>query len=117
MGRAEWLSVGQGRIRWNEEIARKALSAHRASGLSEAAFARQHGLNAQRFAWWRRRLAGGETRLRPQPSNVRLAPAVVVATRRALVRIGGRIEIEGIDPRELPVDWLADLVRALADER
>ena len=47
----------RGRKQWREDDARRALQLCETSGQSRAAFARQYGLRATRFAWWKRRLA------------------------------------------------------------
>jgi transposase-like protein len=42
--------------RWTTQEARRVLAAVRDSGLSLAAFAREHDLRQQRLSWWRKRL-------------------------------------------------------------
>jgi len=41
--------------RWNEARARRVIARADQSGLSDRAFARREGFNAQRLSWWRRR--------------------------------------------------------------
>lgn len=41
---------------WRRETAELVLEAWAESGLSVAAFARQHGIQAKRLGWWRKRL-------------------------------------------------------------
>jgi len=68
--RAEYLI----RRRWTVEVARAALSALAASGLSVAAFAAREGLDAQRLYGWRRRLGPPES---VSPSFVEVTSAAV----------------------------------------
>ena len=48
------------RRRWTESDAREVLGALDRSGKTLAAFCAEHGLDAQRMYYWRRRLAEGE---------------------------------------------------------
>jgi transposase-like protein len=48
------------RPRWTAQDARTALAALERSGKSVREFAKQHGLDPQRFWSWRRRVAGGD---------------------------------------------------------
>jgi len=58
------------RKRWSEEDARKAIDALEESGQAVSVFAARHGLDAQRFYLWRRRLR----RARP-PAFIEVKPA------------------------------------------
>ena len=44
---------------WDEADALVALEAFDASGMSGAAFAREHGFSRERLSWWRRKLGPG----------------------------------------------------------
>jgi hypothetical protein len=57
---------------WHREEAELALEAWAASGLSLAAFARRHQIEAKRLGRWRRRLAEGEVVEAPTPRFHRL---------------------------------------------
>jgi transposase-like protein len=48
--------------RWSRQDAEQMAVALRASGLSAARFAKQHGLNGQRVYWWMAQLGGGAAR-------------------------------------------------------
>jgi transposase-like protein len=60
------------RRRWTEAEARAALAAWEGSGVSLAEFARHNGLEVQRLARWRRRLAAerGGTRAQAAPEFI-----------------------------------------------
>ncbi len=100
--------------RWTEADGRRVLAAQARSGQSVAAFAREHGLDAQRVFWWRRRL--GDVSGQDAAESMTFAPVVVTGTSgvAAVVRIG-EIEIEVVDPARVAPEWLADLL-ALASE-
>ena len=87
---------------WQERVAQ-----WRASGLSQRAFAREHGFSQKQVSYWSRRLAVAQ----PAPGFV---PVCVTSTGAA----------EGISlrsahgwmltlPRNVPANWLAELMRAL----
>lgn len=72
MGQKLELDVAALRRRtWTEREARMVLSKAADSGLSLAAFARKHGLCAQRLYWWRDRVG--------RPSAARLVPVTVLS--------------------------------------
>jgi transposase-like protein len=107
--------------RWSEDDAREVIEAWRRSGQSVAAFARHHGLGAERVLWWRRRLGEWLTRTtamvvadRPQA----FIPAAVLTqgenARRVMIRGAGRLAIEIEDA---PASWVAGLVRELTRRR
>jgi transposase-like protein len=60
--------------RWNAPVARTALAALAASGLSAGAFAAREGLDAQRLRSWRRRLARGSHRATRAAAFVEVVP-------------------------------------------
>jgi transposase-like protein len=116
MARRRSASIDLRRIRherWSEAEGRAAVELWRASGLSMSAFAREHGLNTQRIAWWKRRL---EDDVRDETAGVALAPVVVTGelgrSGAVLVRVG-LVEIEVREPDEVDASWLAALVHAM----
>lgn len=52
-----WIAALSGPKQWTSDDAKRVLAAWKNSGESMAGFAHRHGLNAQRIAWWRERLA------------------------------------------------------------
>ncbi len=50
------------------------------SGLSQAAFCRQHGLKAVTFGWWKRKLATGRTHIRRRGAAAGRASSVARRT-------------------------------------
>jgi len=101
--------------RWSAAHARSALTAHRESGLSLAAFARREGLPLHRLQWWRSRL---DDPPREPAAPVRLVPVTIRPTATSLsaspgiemeIRGGRRLRVAGpFDP-----DLLVRLVCAL----
>jgi hypothetical protein len=101
--------------RWSAVQAREALSEHKESGLSLAAFARRQGLPLHRLQWWRARLNDDS---HEQTAPVRLVPVTIRATPASSslppgieleIRGGRLLRIAGpFDP-----DLLVRLVRAL----
>jgi hypothetical protein len=109
--------------RWNAATARTVLAAWEASGTSLAGFARENGIGVWRLGWWRKQLEAGASR--PVPRATPIAPLTFVpatvmssgSTRaRISVRLPSGIEVEATDASALPVQWLAELVRALGRE-
>jgi transposase-like protein len=95
--------------RWTAEDARLALVALRESGLSMSAFARRHGLTAQRLSWWRKRLkAWSEEPMRLVPAE---PPAEARGEARVCVRLGTELVIEVSGA--VPAEWLATVLREL----
>lgn len=80
--------------RWREEEARKVMSAWRGSGETVRAFAREHGLVAERLYRWARRLKVGESE--DAFHRVRLLGVSEVVE-------GRKIEIELMDGRRVRV--------------
>jgi len=99
--------------RWSTEDAHRVLAACEASRLSQAAFCREHGLQAKRLSWWRKRLREWGAQ-RATTNRVRLAPAVVpaVAAPQITIRLPGEVEIE---VAEVGASFLAALVSELRE--
>lgn len=72
---SKWQQKGVSGERWTESEARAAVAAWRASGERMASFARRHGLDRQRFGWWRRRLDEGGSSLVPVTITSSRSPA------------------------------------------
>lgn len=87
---------------WQERVA-----AWRASGLSQRAFALEHGFSQKQISYWSRRLAGAQ----PAPGfvPVRLAPAVAADAISLRCAHGWTLTL----PRDVPASWLAEMLRAL----
>ena len=108
-----------GAVRWSEADARRVLDAWRRSGRSAYAYAREHGMNAQRLLWWRKRLGEWEHEGRAprRSARVRLVPAVLAADPRApaaVVRLGAHVTVEISEVSSVPASWVASLARELA---
>lgn len=84
-----------GEDRWGEAEARVVVSAWRRSGKSMAAFAREHGLVAQRLSRWSRRVKGAAT------SKVRFHPVRLIEGRREVE--GFSLEVVLVDGRRVRV--------------
>ena len=63
-------------VYWSDAEGRSAVIAWRASGLTKKAFARRHGIAAQRITYWERRLPSSST----MRADITLAPVTVLAT-------------------------------------
>lgn len=116
MSRNSWVAAAQAGARWSREEAQEALEAWNRSGESLAAFARRHGVVAQRLSWWRKRLAIGVVP-RPAPPGllpvtVREAPLITLSSAAVSVR-WGTVRIDVADPSKVPPRWLAALVSSL----
>jgi hypothetical protein len=93
---------------WHEDDARGVIEDWRASGLSMAAFARQHGLRVERIRRWRRRIED-------EPSEPRFVRLVVREPENEAeplwVHVGSaRIEV----PRGFDEETLLRLIRTLS---
>jgi hypothetical protein len=80
-----------------------------------ARFARARGYQAQRLAWWAKRLEPAATATQ---ASVRLAPVVITDRARCAVRVAieattVRVEID--DASAVHPAWIAALVSALRD--
>ncbi len=109
------LAVLRGRKQWRPDDARRVLDEVARSGLSMTAFARRHGFNVQRIAWWKKQLAKTNgTTLTLVPLTVKAAPPFACATRVGALTIdidGVRIEVG--DPAQVAPQWLVALIDAL----
>jgi hypothetical protein len=102
--------------RW--ELWKSHLAAWKASGLSQAAYCREQGVNPVQFSWWKRRQS------QAVPPRALRRPAFVAARivassepareRRLTLELGGicRLEVAG----ELDAPFLATLVRLLVGQ-
>jgi transposase-like protein len=113
IGAAEWRELIE--RRWSEEDARRVLAAWRESGDSAYAFAREHGLNAQRLGWWSKRLGDWE----PADEVDGFVRADVIATPRStpssapvVVHASSGVVIE-VEPTRVDATWLAALLLEL----
>jgi transposase-like protein len=104
--------------KWTRVDGERLVAAWQESGLSVREFARQHGIDAQRVQWWKRRIIGvaGETKLR-KDQGARFVP---VTARRSegsqpavIVRVGDAV-IEVHEPSVVAPGWLAVLVSQYA---
>lgn len=99
---------------WTDDDARQALLAWEGSGLTLAAFGRQHGIQAKRLYWWRKRLTQES-----DPSQIEFVEAEVVGTGPASCALelhlssGARIDV--ITPGQVDPGWLLHLVRGLSE--
>lgn len=81
-----------------------------------AAFARKHGVNAQRLSWWRKRLGDGEhatAAFVPAVVGGAAAPVTMCLAAPVLMRLPRGIEIEVTDVGAVSPAWLAAVVAAL----
>ena len=97
--------------RWTKQDARVLLDAIERSGKTVRAFARAHGLNANRIYKWREQLANEEAEATEQLS---FTPVVVTGLGRTptLVIRRGELEIDVLDPQKVEPRWLAQLIAA-----
>ena len=108
--------------RWDEAVARRVLTAWRASGMTPAEFERAHGVQAQRLRHWRR-ILGEPVGRRREPERGAVAPVpafvpAVVHERSAgsaaiVVRLPGGVDLAADSTEALPPSWVAALARAL----
>lgn len=88
---------------WQERIVQ-----WRASGLSQRAFALQHGIPIRQVGYWVRRLTG--VQVTPALLPVQVVPAIAIAAPLSLrSEQGWTLTL----PRDVPASWLAELMRAL----
>lgn len=87
---------------WHERVAQ-----WRASGLSQRAFALEHGFSQRQISYWSRRLAGAP----PAPGfvPVRVTPVGLTDALSLRNAQGWVLSL----PRHVPASWLAELMRAL----
>lgn len=113
---ADWSLAGlRGRRQWRPDDARRVLDEVARSEISMAAFARRHGLKAQRIAWWKAQLARtGGTTLTLVPLTVKAASTVSSLTRNGALTIEvDRVRIEVAEPTRVAPQWLAALIDTL----
>jgi transposase-like protein len=88
---------------WQQQI-----QAWQASGLTQAAYCRQHGLNPNTFNGWRRRY-----RAAPAPATglvpVQVAPAAPASALVLRLAAGHALEL----PADTGPGWVAELLRCL----
>lgn len=87
---------------WQERVAQ-----WRASGLTQRAFALEHGFSQKQISYWSRRLATAE----PAPVfvPVRVTPAVAADAISLRSAHGWTLPL----PRDVSASWLAEMMRAL----
>jgi len=95
-----------------ERVWRERLVQWRASGMSQRAFALQHGIPFRQVGYWARRLPDAAMAQAPALLPVRVAPAVAVAT-AALLSLRSEQGWTLTLPNNVPASWLAELMRAL----
>ena len=88
--------------RWQDHVAQ-----WRASGLSQRAFALQHGFTQKQISNWSRREAG--VRTTPTLLPVRINAAVTTEAVNLRSAHGWTVTL----PRNVSASWLAELLRAL----
>ena len=114
MAGSSWLERVRSGGQWSSEEAADAIAAWQRSGESLAAFARRHGLVAERISYWRRRLEPSVSMSTALvPVTVREAAPVVVAGRPVVTVAIGAVRIEVDEPDAVRPEWLAGVVRAL----
>ena len=94
---------------------RRHVEAWRESGLSQADYCHQHGLNRKTFSLWTRREPSMDRDTSLELISVQVSPSVPVATAEAsalLLRFphGAQLELS----TAVPPRWLAELLRCLA---
>ena len=96
---------------------RRHVEAWRESGLSQADYCRQQGLNSKTFSTWTRRVRRELTRIKDAPLQVipvQVAPSVPATPTQASVVLrfphGAQLELS----TAVPPRWLAELLRCLA---
>ena len=89
-----------------KEERQKLVTQWRASGLSQRAFALEHGVTQKQISYWSRSLAA-TTRL-PGFVPVRVAPAAAVA-----ISLRGEHGWTLTLPHDVPASWLVELMREL----
>lgn len=109
------------RAHWKPEDATRVLDDWSRSGLSMAAFAREHGLRQQRLQWWQARLRESSAQpVRLVPATPRQAPLIELASMPCaavvVVTIDG-VRVELTTPSETDPRWVAALVHAVRGDR
>jgi transposase-like protein len=113
---------------WDSDEGARVVATWHRSGLSMRAFAKQHGLVAQRLHWWRRRIQGetlpepksAKAKRRPAPAveEARLVPVVLRAPQvelgAAIVVRVGHVVLEVREAGMISPDWVAALMLGLS---
>lgn len=102
------------RKRWTAERARRELAGWRRSGQSLATYAATRGYQAQRLAWWDKRLSAAEGAT--ESASVAFAPAIMVGGPAVAVRVaieGASIRVEVDEPAAVAPGWVAELALRL----
>jgi len=104
-------------MRWSREQAAAILEEWRSSGQSIAAFAREHGVVAQRLHWWRARLRGQPAPRADSPRH-NLVPAIITGApllaASVTVRTTTGEAVEVSEPSSVSPDWVAAVVVAIS---
>jgi hypothetical protein len=101
--------------RWSEADARVLLADWQRSGLPMAAFARRHGFNAQRLAWWRKRLSDSLRQASLVPAGA-FVPATIIDAPRPSAGATARVRLPRgvvVELTEVTAAWVASLAAAL----
>lgn len=109
----EWIAALGGRKQWKPDDAKRVLAAWKSSGESMAGFADRHGLNAQRIAWWRKRIPSTTSSLTLVPVTVRAEAPARASAALSLV-VAGDLRIDVADAARVPPSWFAAVVDALS---
>lgn len=108
------------RSHWKAEDAARVLEDWSRSGLTMAAFAREHGLGQHRLRWWQGRQDDSKARtVHLVPVTPRQAPLVALGSTAgaALVVDVEGVRIEVSNSSEADPHWVAALVLGLRGER
>jgi transposase-like protein len=101
---------------WSEDDGRRVVEAWRRSNESAVAFARRHGLQAKRLAYWSKRLATSQSAAIDPAPTVTFVPAAVTTADEvaAVIRAPGGITIELMSASPAQIAAVANaLVRSL----
>ena len=88
---------------WEERVGQ-----WKASGLSQRAFAMEHGYSLSQVGYWIRRLGKLQTEPALLPVRVAAAPSLTTG-----ITLRGELGWTLNLPADVPASWLADLLRAL----
>jgi len=111
----QWLAAMGGPQQWRPADAARVIALWQSSGKSLSAFSQQHGIGAQRIAWWRKRLPSeaSSSPLEFVPVTVRAAvesaPVVPVARATVALTMPGGVRIEVSEPEGVSPAWIAAL--------
>ena len=100
---------------WQPDDARRVLEDWARSGESMAEFAHRHGVNPQRIAWWRERLASKTSAtVTLVPVTVRAAGASAPQGAALSLALSDGVRVEVTDPSRVSPQWFAAVVDALS---